>query len=149
MELTSVAEASRRLGLTEDTVKRRLRKGELSGQRKPRPQGYVWLVELPEEETVDPGDTLTDTRSTAGGDPDDTRSTPGDDPVSHTVNDREVHRLEEMVNLLQAQVESQGEQLEDRTREVQELHVLLQQSQAALSGPSQYRSWWRRVLGRG
>ena len=67
MELTSVAEASRRLGLTEDTVKRRLRKGELSGQRKPRPQGYVWLVELPEEED-DPPSTVTDTRSTAGDD---------------------------------------------------------------------------------
>jgi excisionase family DNA binding protein len=50
MELVTVPEAARRLGVTEDTVKRRLRKGELQGERKERSQGYTWMVELPDEE---------------------------------------------------------------------------------------------------
>ncbi len=52
----------------------------------------------------------------------------------------EVHRLEQMVSILQSEVES-------RRREVQELHVLLQQAQAALPSPRGGRPWsqlWRR-----
>ena len=37
------------------------------------------------------------------------------------------------------------EELEARRREVQELHVLLQQAQAALPAPKENRSWWRRM----
>ena len=98
MELVSVAEASQRLGLTQDTVKRRLRKGELQGERHPRPQGYVWLVELAEEAIDD----------------DSTTSTQGDDRVRQGVSNGEVRRLEEMVVMLQGQVAAQQEQLESR-----------------------------------
>ena len=132
MALVSVAEASQRLGLTQDTVKRRLRKGELQGERHPRPQGYVWVVELAEE-TIDD---------------DSTTSTQGDDRVRQGVSNGEVRRLEEMVSMLQGQVTAQQEQLEGRGREVQELHVLLQraqeQVQAALPVPKENRhAWWK------
>lgn len=126
MELVTVPEAARRLGLTEDTVKRRLRKGELQGERRSRPQGYTWMVELLEEE-VDPDSTGPDTMSSQG-----------DDTVNHQVSNGEVRRLEDMVTMLQ-------HQLEVREREVQQLHVLLQQAQAALPAPKENHqsSWWR------
>jgi len=45
---------------------------------------------------------------------------------------------------LQAQVKAQGEELEAGRRELQELHVLVQQAQATLPGPRENRhSWWR------
>jgi hypothetical protein len=122
MELVTVPEAARRLGVTEDTVKRRLRKGELHGERKARPQGYIWLAWLPEEE-VDPDSTVTGTAASQG-----------DDSVNHPVSS-EVQRLEEMVALLQ-------HQLEVREREVEQLHILLQQAQA-LPAPRDGRHWWK------
>jgi transposase-like protein len=126
MELVTVPEAARRLGVTEDTVKRRLRKGELQGERKARPQGYTWMVELPDEES--------ETDSTVTG----TVSSSGDDTVDHRVSNGEIRRLEEMVSMLQ-------HQLEVREREVQELHVLLQQAQAALPAARDNRRWWQRL----
>jgi hypothetical protein len=47
-----------------------------------------------------------------------------------------------MVSMLQ-------HQLEVREREVQELHVLLQQAQAALPAPRDHRPWWQRLWRRG
>jgi hypothetical protein len=45
---------------------------------------------------------------------------------------------------LRERVKAQDIELEARRREVQELHVLLQQAQAALSAPvGTQRSWWR------
>ena len=40
----SIQEASHRLGVTEHTIRRRLRKGELQGEQVPRPQGFTWVV---------------------------------------------------------------------------------------------------------
>jgi uncharacterized coiled-coil protein SlyX len=40
------------------------------------------------------------------------------------------------------QIEAQEVELEARRREVQELHVLLQQAQAALPAPGPSRPWW-------
>jgi excisionase family DNA binding protein len=42
----SVTEAARLLGVTEKTVRQRLRTGELRGERTERPQGHVWRVVL-------------------------------------------------------------------------------------------------------
>ncbi len=50
MELVTKKEAARRLGVSLDTVERRLHKGELEGHKEPRPQGYIWLIEMPEEQ---------------------------------------------------------------------------------------------------
>ena len=73
------------------------------------------------------------------------RPTPdGIDSVQDAVQDDK----DKLIEVLQAQVESQGAQLEARTREVQELHVLLQQTQAALPPARDPRPWWRRLLGR-
>jgi hypothetical protein len=50
-----------------------------------------------------------------------------------------------MVAMLQERVNAQQEELEARRREVQELHVLLQQAQAALPTPRDHRPWWQRL----
>ena len=131
MALVTVVEASRRLGLTQDTVKRRLRKGALQGERLPRPQGYVWFVEV---EDKDPqGDD-----SVQHGGENGTVSAQGAEGVSN-----EVRRLEEIVTMLQNQVTVHQQQLEVRGREVEQLHVLLGQAQAALPAPREGRRWWR------
>jgi hypothetical protein len=49
----SVMEAATHLGVSPDTIRRRIRNGELKAHQEPTPQGYVWGVELLEEELVE------------------------------------------------------------------------------------------------
>ena len=46
MALVSVSEAARRLGVSTDTVKRRLKKGGLQGRRQSNGR---WMIELPDK----------------------------------------------------------------------------------------------------
>ena len=135
MELVTMAEAARRLDVTVETVKRRLRRGELQGHKQPRPQGFTWLVEMPEDT----------------GDRDSTPSVPpSDTPTSNA----EVHRLEDMISLLQKELDITREELEhqrsmyqselvSKNKQIEQLHILLQQAQAALPAPRDHRPWWR------
>jgi hypothetical protein len=133
VELVSLPEAAQRLGVSVDTVKRRLRRGELKGRQEPRPQGYTWLIEVPDNNSG----------STA-----DSNATSMADLDSGTV---EVLNLREMLTMAQAQITVQQEQLamkdqqlETKDRQIEQLHVLLQQAQAALPAPRENRrSWWR------
>jgi len=43
---------------------------------------------------------------------------------------------------IQAQVQLLGEQLSTKDNQIQQLHVLLQQTQAMLPAPREHRSWW-------
>ena len=134
-KLVTMAEAARRLDVTVETVKRRLRRGELQGQKQPRPQGFTWLIEMPEDK----------------GDQDSTPSvTPSDTPTSNA----EIHRLEDMISLLQKELDITREELEhqrsmyqselvSKNKQIEQLHVLLQQAQAALPAPRDNRPWWR------
>jgi hypothetical protein len=115
MQVT-ISEAARLLGISEPTARRRVRSGDLPGTQTPTPQGFVWMVELPDDVLMD---------SSSSG---------------------EISALRELIAQLKTQVEAQGVELEARRREVQELHVLLQQAQAALPAPKEDRqSWWRRL----
>ena len=49
MAQVTIREAAERLGVSTDTVKRRLKRGELQATKRPRPQGFVWMVEMPDE----------------------------------------------------------------------------------------------------
>jgi hypothetical protein len=131
MELITLADAAHRLGVSVDTVRRRLQKGELKGQQQARPQGFIWLIEMPDE--TDQGNSVAGSQAEAEG----------NSQVSVAACGAEIKRLEGMVAMLQDRVNAQQEELEARRREVQELHVLLQQSQAALPAPRSGRSWWR------
>jgi len=46
VEKVSVGEASRRLGVSTDTIRRRISKGELTAHQEPTPQGFRWEIEL-------------------------------------------------------------------------------------------------------
>ena len=137
MALVTLAEAAHHLGVSVDTVRRRLQKGELKGQQQARPQGFIWLIDIPEE---------TEPSSSVAGSQVDAEV---NSEVSLAACQAEISRLESMVAMLQDRVNAQQEELEARRREVQELHVLLQQAQAALPAPRNNRSWWQRVWRRG
>ncbi len=50
MAKVSIAEAAHRLGISQDTVRKRLRVGELSGTQVRAPGGFRWMVvELPDD----------------------------------------------------------------------------------------------------
>ena len=131
-----MAEAAKCLGVSVDTIRRRLRKGELQGYQQPRPQGFVWVIEIPEE-LADPGSTFA--------------KTVADIPVNNGGSNGGDRRLEEVVAVLQAQVTSQQRQMEAhqdeltaKNKQIEQLHILLQQAQAALPAPKESRhSWWR------
>ncbi len=118
----SIPEAATRLGVSEDTIRRRLRKGELDGHQEKTAQGFRWKVDL---------------------------NTNGTDAVGHKGHHRDQANamLEELVAMLHAQVQTQAEELIARRREVQELHVLLQSAQA-LPAPQRRESWLSRLLTR-
>ena len=113
MTKASIKEAAERLGVVEATVRRRIHKGELSAVQEETPQGFVWVVELPD------GVDEVQAESTSDG-------------------------YRELVEVLRREMDSKDVELEARRREVQELHVLLQQAQAALTAPIEnHRSWWQ------
>ena len=67
MVSVSIAEAAERLAVSQDTVRRRLRSGKLSGERVARPQGFIWAVHLdsgPGTHPMDNGDAPTIDRRT-------------------------------------------------------------------------------------
>jgi hypothetical protein len=129
-------EAARRLGVSVATIRRRLHSGELPGFQEPTSQGFKWLVEVPELATGTPSKPNSQTNSK--GVSDSVSDLDGDTPGVSTANG-EVGALKETISVLR-------EELEARRREVQELHVLLQQAQAALPAPKEDRqSWWQRL----
>jgi chromosome segregation ATPase len=133
MALVTLAEAAHHLGVSVDTVRRRLQKGELKGQQQARPQGFTWLIDISEE--TEPSSSIAGSQADAEV----------NSEVSLAACQAEISRLESMVATLQDRVNAQQEELEARRREVQELHVLLQQAQAALPAPRDNRSWWQRL----
>jgi hypothetical protein len=100
----TVAEAALKLRVSEQTIRRRLHRGDLPGVQVPSPQGFVWLVDLPDEST----------------------SVEVDDTV-------------------QKLIEALTTELEAKNKQIAELHVLLQQAQAALPAPRENRPWWQRL----
>ena len=96
-----MAEAARSLGVSVDTIKRRLRRGELQGRKEPRPQGFTWLIEV--ERLRNGTSASTQARTDAGMD----------------AGMGELHRLEDLVASLQAQIEAQQEQLAVKDRQIE------------------------------
>ena len=122
----TIREAALRLGVSQDTIRRRMRRGELQGVKVETPQGYTWYLDLPDDEPHQEPQAEGQRAST----------------ISELDHLREVNRM------LQDEVET-------RRREVSELHILLQQAQRLLPmapespqdapGRAQggRRSWWR------
>ena len=117
LELT-ISQAAQRLGVSMDTIRRRISNNELKARKVPSSHGEMYIVELPDD-TPDA--------------PQAREAKPDSSP--------EVETLRKMVAILETELES-------RRREIQELHVLLQQAQASVSATanSPKISWWRKLL---
>lgn len=114
MQTVSIPDAARLLDVSQDTIRRRIRKGLINARKETTAQGFSWLVDLP----------------------DDLNQAKVEEEEDN--NDGEVKALRELVKTLQQEVDS-------RRREVQELHVLLQQSYALLPA-AKPRHWWHKLL---
>jgi hypothetical protein len=115
----TVPEAARMLGVSEHTVRRRLRSGDLQGHQVASVGGFTWIVEVPEERAEG---------SSAAAD------------AAHTQALLETQG--NLISTLQDQVESLKGELAAKNQQISELHVLLQQAQAALPAP-RGRPWWK------
>jgi hypothetical protein len=122
MASVTIKEAAERLGISEVTIRRRLRTGQLRGYQESPPTGK-WFIEVSDDDVAQ-GEVETDE---------------DEDPLQLVDALRDtIKRQDEVIALL-------THQLEAREREVQELHVLLQQSQAALPAAGDNHSWWHKL----
>lgn len=110
--LVPIAEAARRLGVSPDTIKRRIRAGELVAVREPRPQGFRWVVQL-------------DDGVAAGVQTDSMHPSAPVDATALAVAQAEVRRLEETVAILRHELDS-------RRNEAAALQMLLRETRALL-----------------
>ena len=65
----SIDQAAERLGVSRPTIRRRLRNGELRGERKPTKQGFVWEVLIDSPDGESPGTERRPPGRVAGGAP--------------------------------------------------------------------------------
>jgi hypothetical protein len=150
--------AALRLGVHVATIDRKLKRGELNGKQDPRPRGWRWLVELPE----DPSSIETPTSP-----PSNLENAPTHAYASAQAKEPEALRelvdtVKDEVAQLRRQLQSQAEtyarqvemlqkELDHRAQEMQRMQVLLQQAldpARAIAAPRQL-PWWRRVWRRG
>jgi hypothetical protein len=123
MPQATMVEAAVILGVSPDTVKRRLQRGELKGHQEETPQGFRWIIELPDN----------------SGPSNHSSAAPADTPVTAGTEET----LRELVDVLKDEVSELRQQLEAKDKQIEQLHVLLQQARAALPAPRDHRSWWR------
>ena len=120
--MLTIKEAAARLGISENTVRRRLHAGLFKGYQEDPPYGR-WLVELSDE----------DIEGTAHA--------TGDDVTPELVK--------ALRDIIRRQDETLGQfsrQLESKDQQIKELHVLLQQAQSALPAPKESQhSWWHKL----
>jgi hypothetical protein len=134
-ETVTIATAAERLGISQDTVRRRIHRGELRAQQAPTPQGFVWQVELGESGPDAPPVAPDPPPAAHEPEPPPTPAQPVEDASAGPP--AEVRRLEQLVDVLQEELRRRNDELAARTREIGELHVLLQQVQRALPAAPQ------------
>jgi hypothetical protein len=138
VQAVTIPEASRTLGVSVETVRRRLRRQQLAGQKLPTAQGFEWRVLLPAQ-LLDAADLAETARSDqAEGAP--PTHAPGMAPsqAPPPASARELARLEAHVGDLRTELAEARTELEARRREVQELHVIIARltpAPAALPAP--------------
>ena len=107
-ERVSIKEAAERIGVSQDTIRRRLKSGELGGEREKTPQGFVWRVELSQEYV---GEAAVGEPSTQDGD----RHTDGPTLVADLLAAKD-----EIIIRLDSEVAYLRDQLDQRSRELAE-----------------------------
>ena len=129
-DLLDIASVAGRIGITPEAVRKRIARGSLEATK----QDGRWYVAMDGQDGHGPAST------TANQKPDAPHWQEREQDASGQRQDDK----DRLIDVLQGQVRSQGDELDARRREVQELHVLLQQ--AALPSAGDRRPWWRRVL---
>jgi septin family protein len=126
-------EAAFRLGLSEKTVRRRVLNGRLPGSQVATPQGFAWMVDIPDE-LPESGESF------------------GELAALRELNtalqsriDAQDKQLESKDKQIEQQLTSHQEELSAKNRQIEQLHVLLQQAQATLPAPRDNRPWWHRL----
>jgi hypothetical protein len=119
----TIPQAAQVLGLSVVTIRRRLKRGELRGQRVPTPAGFEWRILLPAP--------LVDAAGPAPGAAQGTPQGAGQGSPHQEAGGAD----QRLIETLQTQVAELRTELEARRREVQELHVLLARWQPALPPP--------------
>jgi hypothetical protein len=102
MQEVTIAEAAKRLGMSIDSIRRRIAKEELKARKVPSPHGEIYMIELP------------------------------DDIAAAPAEDKEKEENPVALKAMRKTIAILENELEARRREVQELHVLLQQAQKQL-----------------
>ena len=135
----SKKDAASHFGISVETVERRLRKGELQGQKQARPQGFTWLVEVPDPPD-DPGhDHVAPPLDTPVITP---VVTPSDNPLTELVQ-----AFQDQIASLQDQLRVMNQALSSRDNQITELVTVVRQQQAMLPPPpAQRRSWLARLF---
>ena len=123
-----IIEAANSLGVSVDTIRRRISKGELKARKVPSPHGEIYMVEIPDNIVVAASDS--------------------EEKKEETPSDvQTIEAMKKTISILQTELDA-------RRREVQELHVLLQQAQkqaptykteGVANKNSVKISWWRRL----
>jgi hypothetical protein len=122
------------------TIRRRVRSREIKGHKRSTPQGYVWIVELSEED-LQRNREHEEENGERGSDP----------PEAETAD--EVGYLRQMAEFLKEELKSRElswqQQFQAKDKQIEQLHVLLQQAQTALSAPREdHLHWWQRLCHR-
>jgi len=135
--LVDKQEAARRLGVSVDTIERRLKKGDLQGQREQRGKGWRWLIEVAAD----------DAPATAP-------ANNGDAPASAPAENPLVTALQDQIAGLQEQLRVMNQALSSRDNQIVELITVVRTTQAMLPPPApesqppapatERKSWWRR-----
>ena len=122
MATMTIQGAAEFLGVSEITVRRKLKSGQITGQQVEAPNGR-WWVEISEE------------KSNFGID------------IPDSVQSESNSALHDPVQILKDQVANLQHHLDIREREVGELHVIIQQQAFALPPPATVkRKWWDKLL---
>ena len=126
MQVT-IPEAAQLLRLSEYTVRRRLRTGELTGHQVASPGGFAWMVEVPDHLAQD-----APVESCSSGEMATMKAL--------------LARAEAQIASQETQLQAKDRQLESKDRQIEQLHVLLQQAQTSISAPREgHQPWWRRL----
>lgn len=111
-ERLTIGEAAERLGVSPDTVRRRLKRGELEGEQEETAQGFIWRIVLPK----------------ASDEPEPVEAEPKDSIELALLRER-VAGLERLTDELQSERDAWRAQAASERDASAQLRVLLQQAQ--------------------
>jgi hypothetical protein len=128
----SVFEAAQCLGISPDTVRRRIGTGALKARKATNGQNFTWRVELPDD--------LVASCLRSQEEAHHTQEHRQEGPVQALLDSQAA-----LISSLQAQVQAHLQQLEAKDEQIRQLHVLLREARE-LPAHRESRPWWKRWI---